>query len=210
MYYSASAKWNALIMIVLAILLVAGIVYAVNVLSGNGAYVPKEFTDTRAKAAQTSSDIVNQAATSITNLNAISAAYNAGKYDVALNLAIDEVNHNNDERNSTSALSGQLGTMASDLYQVRPESAEQIGVQAVGKELQILSNLIHYTGLTSQLLDELKAGYINSGNETASSTAALNARLNDTVSQLNGDAQSVNSLDQQYLGLMAQFDKLTK
>lgn len=209
MYYSSSAKWNALIIVVLAILLVVGIIYGANALSNNSPYIPKEFTSTRAEAAQTSGQIVSEAATSISNLNAISAAYNSGKYDMALNLAIQEVDRNNNERNSTAALSNQLGTMAGDLYQVRPESAEQVGVQAIGAELQILSNLISYTGLTSQLLDELKMGYIKQTN-TASGTAALNTNLNNTVSQLNGYAQSVNSLNQQYLSLMAQFDNLTK
>jgi|GEM_PF-5571701 hypothetical protein len=209
MYYSSSAKWNALIIVVLAILLVVGIVYGVNVLSNGAPYVPQEFKSTRAQAAQTSDQIVSEATASITNLNAISSAYNSGDYNTALNLAIEEANHNNAERSSASSLSTQLGTMANDLYQIRPESAEQVGVQAIGKEYQILENLVNYIGLTDQLLNELKIGYVSQSNAT-SSTATLNKNLNNTVGQLNTYAQSVNSLNQQYLSLMDQFDTLTK
>lgn len=209
MYYSSASRRNALIMIVLAILLVVGIIYAAESLSGGGPYVPKEFTTTRAEAAQTASQIVSQANASITNLNAISAAYNSGKYNTALDLAIQEADRNNNESSSSLALSSQLSTMANDLYQVRPESAEQIGVQAIGTELQIVSKLIDYTGLTSKLLQDLRTGYIIQGNG-ATSTAGINSSLNQVVSGLNGDAQSVNSLNQQYLNLMTQFDTLTK
>lgn len=209
MYYSSSARWNALIIILLAILLVLGIIYAAQSFTGNGPYVPQSFTTTRAQAAQTSSEIVSQAATSITNLNAISAAYNAGNYSNALDLAIQETNRNNEERASATILATELGSMANDLYQVRPDTAEQAGVQAIGEEYQILSNLLNYTAETTQLLDDLKMAYVE-GTATASSTAPLNARLDGVVAQLNADSQSVNSLNQQYLSDMAQFDTLTK
>lgn len=209
MHYSSSAKWNAIIMIVLAAILVLGIVYAAKVLNNMAPYVPQDFTTTRTQASKTSDNIVSLSSASISNLNAISADYNAGKYTSALDMAIQEVNHNNDVRDQASALSSELGTMAGDLSQIRPASAEQIGVQAIGKEYQIIENLVNYISLTYQLLDQLKLGYIVP-NRTASSTEQFNSRLNDLVSKLNGYAQSVNSLNQDYLGLMAQFDGLTK
>ncbi|MCL4405393.1 MAG: hypothetical protein M1361_01830 [Patescibacteria group bacterium] len=209
MYYSSSARWNAVIILVLAILLVIGIIYGAEALNNSMPYVPKEFTTTRAQAAQTSDAIVSLADTSITNLNDISTAYNAGDYNKALDIAIQEINSNNQERDNASILSTQLGTMANDLYQIRPESAEQIGVQAIGKEYQIIENLVDYSDLIYKLLDQLKVGYI-SQTGGATSTASLNAELNKIVDQLNSDAQSVNSLNKQYLSLMNQFDSLTK
>jgi len=210
MYYSSSAKWNAIIMIFLAILVIIGIVYGVRALNNNTPYVPKEFTTTRAQAAQTSDKIVNQATISISNLNAIALAYNSGKYNTALDLATQEVNHNNDERNSASTLSSQLGVMANDLYKIRPGKAEQIGVQAIGKEYQILENIVNYVGLTYQLINELKISYINSTNVGGVAAIANVSSLNNVVVQLNNYAQSINSLNQQYLSLMSQFDTLTK
>jgi hypothetical protein len=192
-------------MIVVAILIVVGVIYGGEALSGNMPYVPQGFTNARVQAAQTSGQIMSDASTSITNLNAISVTYNSGKYDTALDLAIQEVHHNVDERNSEATLSTQLGTMASNLYQLRPSSAEQVGVQAIGEEYQVLEKLVDYSNLVDQLLNELRAGYIDQG-----SIAALNTNLNNTVGLLNSDAQSINSLNQQYLSLMAKFDTLTK
>lgn len=208
MYYSSTARWNALIIIVLAVILIGAIVYSAESFNNSGPYVPSEFTSTRADAAQISTQIVDQASSSTANLNSISAAYNSGKYQEALSLVTQEVDENNSNRTSTAALSNDLGVMANDLYQVRPDSAQQVGVQAISEELQVVSNVVSYDDLTTELLNDLKAGYLSL--VTPSSTAEFNSKLNSVVSQLNSDAQNVNSLNKQYQASMSQFDSLTK
>jgi hypothetical protein len=205
MYYSASAKWKAIILI-LSVLLLAGVIYGVVSLKARPV-VPQKFSDTRGEAAQTAEGIVGLASESLANLEKVGAADKAGRYGEALDLVLQEVNRNREARDRAVVLSQQLGLMAGALYQVKPIEAAQLGVEAIGKEYQIVERLINYNGITYQLLDVLRAHY---GSGTVGQGMDIHSRVDELIGKLNSDARAVNAINEEYKGLMASFDNLTK
>ncbi len=201
------ARWKAIVIVSLGIFVVGGILYASTFL-GEKPVVPKQFSDARAGAAQTAEGIASMAGDSVTNLAKISGADKAGKYEEALNLVLVEVGRNSELRDRAEVLSQQLGLMTQALSQVRPQDAAQVGIQAIGKEYQIVQKLVDYNGLTYQLLDVLRGRY--DGISSSPTSASAQAKINSLITDMNADASAVNVLNEEYKGLMTQFDSLTK
>jgi hypothetical protein len=204
---SGFTMWKIITALSLGVLLIGGIMYAATFL-GERPFVPKQFSDARAGAVQTAEGIVSMAKESVTALARISELDKAGKYDQALDLVIQEVNRNNELRDRAEILSQGLGLMTQALSQVKPQSAAVVGVQAIGKEYQIAQKLIDYYNSTYELLDVLRGRYGGASGDPSS--AGAQAKINDLITKMNADASAVNVLNEEYKGLMVQFDSLTK
>ncbi len=207
MSYNASSKWNAVIVLALGLVLVGGIVWAANSVIDKR-FVPEQFSNARTQAAQTAEGIVTMSGDSISNLAKVSDFDKQGKYDLALDVVLQEVSRNSELRDRAEVLSQQLGLMTQVLAQVKPQDAAQTGVQAIGKEYQIVEKLVDYNGLTYQLLDLLRGRY--DGLLDAPAGPAAQAKINQFIAQMNADASAVNTLNEEYKGLMSRFDSLTK
>jgi hypothetical protein len=190
-------------MLTLGIILVAGILFAASLVNG-GTYVPKQFSDARAEAAQTADGIVSMSNDSIANLTKISELDKAGKYNQALDLVTQEKYRNDELGNRAEILLRGLSLMTQALSQIKPQSAAEVGIQAIGKEYQINLKLVDYANSTYGLLNVLDG--VNSAPESVESQQEINS----FISQMNVDASAVNTLNEEYKGLMAQFDALTK
>ena len=201
------ARWKTVTALGLGVLFVGGILYAATFL-GERPFVPKQFSDARTGAVQTAEGIVNMANESIVTLAKISELDKSGKYDRALDLVVQEVNRNNELRDRAEVLSQGLGLMTQALSQVKPQGAAVVGIQAIGKEYQIAQRLINYYNSTYELLDVLRGRY--DGVSSDPSSASAQTKINDLITKMNADASAVNVLNEEYKGLMSQFDLLTK
>jgi len=203
MIKSGSVNRNTVIILGLGILFIGGIIFASN-FSGERPFVPKQFSDARIEAAQTAEGIVSISNESIANLQKISEADKAGKYADALNMALQEVGRNEEFGHLTDDLFNELILMTQSLSGIKPQSAAEIGIQAIGGEMQLAQKLADYKLSTSDLLNVIRSLY---GGHAA---AISKVNINEIITKMNADASAVNALNKEYKGLMDKFDSLTK
>lgn len=193
-------NWIWIVAIVLAALILA---FVIRLVDNSRPYVPPEFLKARASGSDSSKIIVNISENSIENLKTIQGYENSGNYTAGLNLVLKEINQNNVARASAVELSNQLSVMASNLPDVRPTAAANIGLQAIIDESQIVSGLINYNNYTLQLLNMLRLKLGDSGAYVST------AQMNRVIAEMNSQANSINNLNSEYEKLMVQFDSLT-
>ncbi len=194
-------NWVWIVAIIAAALLLAFLIGLLDV--SHRPYVPPEFLKARASGSDAAQKIVDTSDASIQNLQKIQEDESAGKYITALDLVLNEINENSATRSDAIQLSKQLNIMTSNLQDVRPEVAANIGLQAITSESQIVEGLISYNNYTYELLNLLRARL-----ENGSSTATI-SQINGVISKMNKQAASINDLNSKYESLMQQFDLLT-
>jgi len=167
-------------------------------------FVPGEFLEARGKGAVIAERIVNLSKESIANLSEISSEDEIKNYTSGLNLILKEVERNEKARSEALSLSEELGTMATNLTQVKPEDAAKVGLEAIINELQIVQRLINYNSYIFQLLDVLQGRFVASG-----ATPGTDERVKELIAKMNEEAGAINELNDKYKDLMGEFDKLT-
>lgn len=193
--------------IVFTILLVIGFSFIPNLVSGINSIrsnVPEEFLDARSRAGDAANRITNLTDTYGEGLEKISEAERNGNYTAGLNLIFDETNKNEEVRQAAVDLSKELNGMAVHLNAVQPEMATAVALSAITTGIELVERLISYNNNTRDLLNTLQLRLRDGDDEkTRKNIEAL-------ISEMNEQANVINSLGREYRDLMIQFDGLTE
>lgn len=181
-------------------LVILGVGFLFSKVNG-GTYIPATFFQARVAGAGAAKNIALLVGNSLANLSKIEAADKAGNSFKALELVQYEQNNSQDKQNAALALSAHLEEMARATNDITPPEARQLSVQAVTTGVSMVSRLIDYNGLLSQLFVGLNARFSGQGQPGGSPS------VSDLVSRLNGDATMINDLNQQFNSLLDQFDQ---
>ena len=162
--------------------------------------VPDEFLKARQEASLIALDIISFSNQTANNISKISELDKEAKYEDALNLIAQEIDHNRQAREGAIKLSAQLEKMAKNISGIEPPEAAQIALQAVGSETALISRLISYNDYLIQLLEVLRQKFSEEKN--------INGRIVELVGKINEESKTINDLDKNFNQLMAEFDKL--
>ena len=162
--------------------------------------VPDEFLKARQEASLIALDIISFSNQTANNISKISELDKEAKYEDALNLIAQEIDHNRQAREGAIKLSAQLEKMAKNISGIEPPEAAQIALQAVGSETALISRLISYNDYLIQLLEVLRQKFSEEKN--------INGRIVELVGKINEESKIINDLDKNFNQLMAEFDKL--
>lgn len=197
--YSIKRDWLMLSIIVLFILSIA---YLTFVWFKTSIYVPREFFEARGKGAAISEAIVRLAFESADNLKEITILEKGKNYSEGLDRVLQEIARNEEAREQALALSAELERMATSISDVRPDKASDTALQAVILQSQIVQRLINYNNYLGQLLNALRSRLADGAKSDGGSIASI-------IEAMNSEISSINTLNEQYKNLMAEFDKLT-
>lgn len=166
-------------------------------------FVPQEFRDSRNRAAEISSRIVQLTDASVTTLGQISAADQKGDYKRGLQLVQEEIDRNKEIKNQAFALSEELKIMLLNLGAVKPKKAAEVGLQATTSGLELAQRLVNYNNLAQELLSVLEMRLESNG------SSETRQRIEQIILRMNEEAEAVNNLNNQYQEEMKEFDQLT-
>jgi len=194
-----------LVSIFSTIILVVGFSYLPNTNGGfSEPYVSAEFLEARRRVGNDADKITNLTNISRENLDEIKKADIEGNYTTGLALIADEIDRNDDIRNTAEDLSEDLRDMAKYLDTVQPREATEIAVGAVTVGIELVQRLIVYNNNADDLFDTLQVRFQNGGDEET------RAKIEKLISTMNDDASAINSLSNEYRSLMIRFDGLTQ
>ena len=187
--------------IIFAILIIAAyLFFYLLAANSNVKKVPDEFLKARQEASLIALDIISFSNQTANNISKISELDKEAKYEDALNLIAQEIDHNRQAREGAIKLSAQLEKMAKNISGIEPPEAAQIALQAVGSETALISRLISYNDYLIQLLEVLRQKFSEEKN--------INGRIVELVGKINEESKTINDLDKNFNQLMAEFDKL--
>lgn len=170
--------------------------------AGDTPFIPPAFLEARSRGSVFAENIVKLTSESIDNLSLISNEDKAGNYSQGIDLIIKELSRNELARESAIGLSKELEIMASNLEDVRPKEAVNVGLQAILSQSQTVQRLLNYNNDIYQLLDILRIRFENKGASGAE-------RVGSLLEKMNEESAAINDLNAKYAELMAKFDSLT-
>ncbi len=193
------SHWFWILIIILSTLFA---VYIGLRLLGQTIFVPKGFLEARTRGADIANSIVALSTDSVNNLKTIQLQNDLKNYEDGLNSVIKEIARNEDARKDAISLSSQLETMAGSIADIRPKTASDMALRAIIIESQIAQRLINYNGYIAELLSDFQSRF-------AKGSKVNEQAVKDLISKMDGEISSINDLNEQYRGLMSQFDELT-
>ena len=170
--------------------------------NGSAVYTPPEFMKARSRAGDAAEEIVSLIKTSRKDLGLISEADRVGDYSTGLKLVVKEIKRNSNIRNAATALSEELGNMLKNINDVRPEQATRVGLQAITTGSELVQRLVNYNNYTYDLLELIKSRLSGDRSQTKSD------KIKKTIEDMNTEADTINSLSDEYRGLITKFDNL--
>lgn len=193
-FYSRVPRKVRLFIVFLLIILVAYFAFQFSQVEPRN--IPEDFLKAREDASVVAGDIVAISRESADRLHEIAQLDRDGKYAEALSLVTRELEQNRLAREKALQLSSHLETMAKNLYSITPASASQVALQAISSETMLISRLISYNDYMIQLLMALREKF--AGRSDGHNIPAL-------VERINEEARVINSLDEKFNSLMADF-----
>lgn len=193
-FYSRVPKRVRLFIIFLLVILVAYFSFQFSRVEPQN--IPEDFLKAREDASAVAGDIVAISRESADRLHEIAQLDRDGKYAEALSLVTRELEQNRLAREKALQLSSHLEIMAKNLYSITPASASQVALQAISSETMLISRLISYNDYMIQLLMALREKF--AGRSDGNNIPAL-------VERINEEARVINSLDEKFNSLMADF-----
>lgn len=166
-------------------------------------FVPASFQDARVESVRISKDIVDLLGESLKNLDTISQADRDYHFSEALDLVYKELERIRIAKDRATELTDQLNKMAQAIAQITPIKAKNIALDAVSKEVGLLSHLVIYNDTLNSLLETLRYKFSGDIRYDAEDVQKL-------VSGLNQQAQDINSLNDQFNQKIGEFDELVK
>ncbi len=167
-------------------------------------YVPQEFYDSRDRAAEISTKIVQLTDASVITLGQISAADEKGQYKRGLELVNQEVERNTEIKSQAFKLSEELKVMALNLSSVNPDKSAEAGLQATAIGLELVQRLINYNSQTQELLAVLQTRLKKNG------SPETRQRIEQIILRMNQEVEAVNNLNDKYQEEIGNFDRLTR
>ncbi len=195
-YFKIPRRIRVLIIFLLIVLVAYFIVRFLFVETRN---IPPDFLRARQEASLIAQDIVNLSGETANKLDEVSQLDQQRKYTEALILISQELERNRDAREKAVGLSQRLEAMAKNLAQIKPASASQTALQAVSSETALISRLINYNDYLNQILEVLRAKFLDKGDGD---------QIPELVNKANDEARAINDLNQKFNDVMKEFDAI--
>ena len=164
-------------------------------------FIPDDFYMARENSTKIAKIIVDDSSENLNLLGAISKLDQSGDYSTALNVVSKAVINNRKNTKSAVELSQQLEIMAINTAKIKPDKAKELAISAISSEVALVSRLLKYNGYLAELFELLKLKFSVKEFDPANSIQELVVKLND-------EAKAVNSLNDKFNSLMAEFDAL--
>lgn len=190
------------LIIVLAVIFLAGGGYALDRLVFKSGAIPQDFINARLQGALISQNIINLSNQSTLDLSKINELDGNGNYAEALNMTTDVVRQSQEIRDQAVGLSSQVEIMTKSLSDIGSLEARQAALEAISNRLALISRLINYSGELGQLLDTLRNHF------TGQAYSAHD--VSTLVDQINSEVRAINSFNGQATQAMERFDGIVK
>ena len=178
----------------------AGGVYAL--FQGPTPAVPDSFTAARLQGSILAQDIVQTVSNSNEQLAEISRDDNAGDYQAALEVSARALNDAKEVPQHAVKLSKELEIMLGGLAEVYPVEARAKAQEAIVAQIQVITKLVAYNDMLTQLLEELRLKLRANLNGVASPGVAVQ----DRIDGINREIRNINILSKEFSDAMKEFD----
>jgi hypothetical protein len=159
---------------------------------------PAQFTEAREKAASVSREIVGLTGLANKKIGEASDFEIGGKKAEALARIEEARIYNNDAYNKALELSGDLRALASSLSRV-PKDKRYAALEATAIELSLVQEFISYTKNLNSFFDSLTEAIRTGNNKNRE-------EVNGLLATVNKNAEKINSLNEEFLKKMRDFD----
>ncbi|MBI4119805.1 MAG: hypothetical protein HY456_03100 [Parcubacteria group bacterium] len=163
--------------------------------------VPETFLQARSRGAAISKEIVASHEHSLENLRLIAENDRKKEYFEGIKLVLQELNVNAEMRTKAQELAGVLETMAGIVPSLRPTDARQRAFEAVTAEVDLITHLISYNEDFNKLLEKLRLKLEGEFKKD---------EVRELIKQINGEAETINQLNERFNVLMNEFDSYYK
>ncbi len=181
------------------VLLAAGAVVLV-VRSAGPVVLPPEFLAARRSAALTSAQIVSLTNQTDDTIKQVNFSDLGGDSTQALALIENARSANREAYSKAFELTGYLQTLAGSLQAIPPGSGQGVAYEAVSVELSLVSEFILYTQQLNGFLDAL-------GKAITSGTPADRSAAQAALAGVNTEVTKIDTINQQFLSKMQEFDQ---
>jgi len=171
---------------------------------GGGGDVPESFSQARIRAGDAANRISEITDTYKASIEAIAEAERSGNYSAGQNLILQEVEKNEKVSEIAGDLAEELGDMARSAQGIRSDETKEVALSAVSTGIELVQHIITYNNATRELLSVLEVRLENGGGIDS------RAIIEELISILNEEADTINRLGGEYRELMSQFDKLAR
>ena len=184
------------------VILIAIAFGGVSLLLSSEAYaIPTQFIDGRIQGAEAASAISTMINDSLKTLSEVATYEHQGNIASALYLIRGEMNKTEERQRQARLLAGAMEKMAKAIPQIKPKSAQQIGLEAVSAQVANVSHLVTYNEYLTNLFDLLNERM--RGNK-----AATTEKVQELVDKLNTENNDIQELNTQFNRSLAQFDAI--
>lgn len=188
--------------VIIAVIIVISSIAAVGFLkTRHRENLPETFVVSNAAAVEISRIITETAANSVKKLDEIDEAEQAGNYEKALDLVIEELNQSLKMREKSLDLLVELQKMSNSVSGITIPEAQELILQAVSNEISLVTHLLYYNEYWNGLLLGLRDKF-GSANPTAVKTSSA-----EWIRKINAEATEINELNRKYQSLMAELQK---
>lgn len=171
-------------------------------LQGPTPRVPDSFTTARLQGSVIAQDIVATVSQSNDQLTEIARYDLAGDYSAALDASARALTEAEETSRRAAELSKELETMVMDLGEIYPTEARSKAQAAILAQVQVITRLVSYNSMLTQLLEELRLKLRASMNGAASPGVDVQKRLDG----INLEIRNINVLSKEFSELMKEFD----
>jgi len=199
-FYGYSRKTRSVMIAVFCLIVVAMISFFV---VSWGSNIPTQFKEGRDLASLTAKDIVSLLDETSSNLKEIKSLEQKQDWRGALNIVYSEIEKNKTVSKKALELTNQLEKMARAIPEIEPASARETAIVAISSEVALVTTLNSYiNGDLNELLNLLTSRLTGMGGDYLT--------MNKLISSLNTKKDSINSMNDQFVKLMENFDKIYK
>ena len=163
--------------------------------------VPEVFLSARADGAALALEIAKLSNESTEKLAEISKKDRDFDFVSARALVSKELLRNKELKEKALALSNELARMAENLSHVQPRSARELGAEAIGYEVALVSRLIAYSAQAEEIFELLKDKY-------AGGEFYPNSEVNKYIDELNATARTINIFNRAFEETLKKFDEV--
>lgn len=149
--------------------------------------IPKMFSDARVSSDSIAKEFVTLSETTRDNLQKIKELDEKGKTVQALTSIRAEISRGDQLKSKGTELLGSLSQMTYSLSGVRPSGAQALAYEAITQRIEMVNNLVAYSGELEQILKLLTSRVIYGDN--------IKKSLQEKIDSANNYARNINDLN---------------
>lgn len=162
-------------------------------------HIPDSFANARNSAATIAEGIVNSLNETSQSLKTVQDYEKQRQLASALDIVMSQSGKNKQVSDQATQLALELEKMARSIPEISPDHAAQTALVAISSEAALINQLIAYTNDLNQLLALLNRRFQGSYVKADD--------INKVIESINQRTDSINSLNQQFVELMQNFDQ---